>query len=203
MIADSAARRAETGTVTVSPGRALVTAPATFGRFAGDLIASDENTGQIWAVAPNGSRALVARSGLPHGGDTGVEGVAFVPPGFAAGGALYYADRATPDNPHAGTDSVLRLRAGELVGQGVREGDLLAATEGGAGMVAVRCAPACRVRPVVATPTSAHGEGHIVAVASRRAAAAGVPAAAIAAAGAAAALLAIGAVAWRRRSARR
>src|SRR5207248_7260897 len=56
----------------------VTVAPSTFGAFAGDLIASDENTGRIYAIAPNGRSALVARSGLPHGGDTGVESEAFV-----------------------------------------------------------------------------------------------------------------------------
>ena len=56
----------------------------------------------------------IARSGLATGQDIGVEGVGFVPPGFAGGGAAYFADRATSGNPHPGTDSLLRLDAGSL-----------------------------------------------------------------------------------------
>ena len=137
--------------------------PSSFGQFAGDLIAPDELSGIIWAIAPDGTSKQVVSSGLPKGGDIGVESVAFVPPGFAKGGYRYYADRATPGSPHPGTDHVLRLSSADLVAAGVQDGDLLAATEGGASMIDVRCDPVvCKVTTVVATPTSAHGEGHLV-----------------------------------------
>jgi hypothetical protein len=42
----------------------IVVAPATFGRFAGDLIAPDENSGRINAIAPDGRSRLVADSGI-------------------------------------------------------------------------------------------------------------------------------------------
>ena len=119
-------------------------------------------SGKIYAVAPDGTSTLVVSSGLPAGGDIGVESVAFVPAGFTRGGYLYYSDRATPGNPHPGTDHVLRLSSSDLVAAGVQEGDLLAATEGGASMIGVRCDPSCRVFTVVGTPTTAHGEGHLV-----------------------------------------
>ena len=141
----------------------LAVVPPSFGQFAGDLIAPDELSGTIWAIAPDGTSKQVVNSGLPKGGDIGVESVAFVPPGFAKGGYAYYADRATPGNPHPGTDHVLRISSDDLVAAGVQDGDLLAATEGGASMIDVRCDPvACKVTTVVATPTSAHGEGHLV-----------------------------------------
>ena len=44
-------------------------------------IAPSETTGQIWAIAPTGRSALVANSGLQHGGDIGVESEGFVPGG--------------------------------------------------------------------------------------------------------------------------
>jgi len=141
----------------------MAVAPETFGQFAGSLIAPDELSGVIWAIAPGGTPTQVVKSGLPKGGDIGVEGVAFVPSGFTArGGYVYYADRKTAGNPHPGTDSVLRLSSADLVEAGVKDGDLLAATEGGASMIAVRCDATCHVIPVVTTPTTAHGEGHIV-----------------------------------------
>jgi len=141
----------------------MAVAPETFGQFAGTLIAPDELSGVIWAITPVGTATQVVNSGLPKGGDIGVEGVAFVPSGFTArGGYVYYADRKTPGNPHPGTDSVLRLSSADLVAAGVEDGDLLAATEGGASMIAVRCDATCHVIPVVTTPTTAHGEGHIV-----------------------------------------
>src|SRR5438128_251729 len=140
----------------------LAVAPSSFGTFGGDLIAPDELSGRVYAIAPDGTVATVATPSLPTGGDIGVESLGFVPPGFMRGGAAYYADRKTSGNPHPGTDSVLRASSSVLAGAGVQEGDLLVATEGGAAMVAVRCAASCIVIPVIATPTTAHGEGHIV-----------------------------------------
>ena len=138
-------------------------APETFSVFAGSLIAPDENTGLIWAIAPDGSARQVVQSGLPKGGDIGVEAVAFVPPGFAArGGYVYFADRKTANNPHPGNDRVLRLSSADLVAAGVQDGDLLAATEGAASVIAVRCDTSCHVTTVMSAAGSAHGEGHLV-----------------------------------------
>ena len=129
----------------------LAVAPSSFGSFGGDLI------------APDGTVSVVTRPSLPTGGDIGVESVGFVPSGFmTSGGAAYLADRKTPGNPHPGTDAILRLSSTDLSAAGVRDGDLLVATEGGATMVAVRCAASCIVIPVVSAPTTAHGEGHVV-----------------------------------------
>jgi hypothetical protein len=140
----------------------LAVAPSGFGSFGGALIAPDELSGKIYAVNANGAVSIVARPALPIGGDIGVESVGFVPPGFMSrGGAVYYADRLTPRNAHLGTDAVLRLTSAQLAAAGVQDGDLVVATEGGATLVAVRCTSACRVIPVVAKATKAHGEGHI------------------------------------------
>ncbi|MCA1645174.1 MAG: hypothetical protein LC797_06790 [Chloroflexi bacterium] len=110
----------------------LAVAPATFGQFAGDLIAPDENTGQMWAIDPSGAAVLMSAPNLPTGGDTGVESVGFIPPGFTSGpgGFAYLADRGTPNNPFAGNDSLLRLDSAALVSAGVEDGDLLVSTEG-------------------------------------------------------------------------
>jgi hypothetical protein len=143
----------------------VAVAPAGFGAFAGDLIAPDELGGVIRAVRPDGSTEVVAQSGLPAGGDIGVEGVGFVPPGFAAGGSAFFADRATPGNPHPGTDSLLNLSADALLAAGVREGDLLAATEGAATAIAIRCTSSCQTLRVASGPAVAHGEGHLLVVA--------------------------------------
>ena len=140
----------------------LAVAPSTFGRFAGDLIAADELSGKIYAIDPAGKATQIAKPALPTGGDIGVESVGFVPAGFLTrGGFAYYADRATANNPHPGSDSILRLSSADLGAAGVREGDMLVATEGGAALLAVRCTNDCSVIPVVTTPTKAHGEGHI------------------------------------------
>jgi hypothetical protein len=138
----------------------ITVAPGTFGRFAGDLIASDENSGRIYAIAPSGRSALVARSGLPHGGDTGVESEAFIPAHGPFVALL--ADRGTPGNRHPGDDVVLRVSSAALFAAGARPGDLLDATEGGAKTVAVHCgAQTCTVKHVADGPAIAHPEGHI------------------------------------------
>ena len=137
-------------------------APSTFGSFAGALIAPDELSGKIYAIARDGKVSTVARPSLPTGGDIGVESLAFVPQGLLSrGGAAYYADRLTPGSPHPGSDHVLRLTSDNIAGAGVQEGDMLVATEGGASLIAIRCQSSCTTVPVVGAPTKAHGEGHI------------------------------------------
>jgi hypothetical protein len=140
-------------------------APATFGRFAGDLIASSETSGNLFAISPRGRSDLVAASGLPHGPDIGVESEGFVPAGSRD---ALVADRSTPGNRHPGDDEVLRLPAVALKAAGVRPGDLLVAAEGGALTDAIRCSAAgCRVRFVADGPAVAHAEGHIAFAGSR------------------------------------
>jgi hypothetical protein len=153
------------GNVQTITGRAprveggIAVAPSTFGRFGGDLIAPDEQGGRVFAITPRGRSLLVANSGLPHGGDIGVESAGFVPRGrFYA----VLADRLTPGNPHPGDDVLLRLGSAPLAAAGVRPGDLLVATEGGARTDAIRCGPrTCQVRHVADGPAIAHAEGHI------------------------------------------
>jgi hypothetical protein len=138
----------------------IVVAPPSFHGFAGDLIAPDELTGKLWAIAPAGGARLVATSDFPAGQDTGVESLGFVPPGGRPYRA-FMADRATPP---AATE-ILELGSGALRRAGVRGGDLLAATEGGALVDAISCrAGGCRVRKVATGPKVAHGEGHIAVV---------------------------------------
>jgi hypothetical protein len=138
----------------------IAVAPASFGRFAGDLVASDELGGGIYAITPRGRNLLVAASGLAHGGDTGVESEAFLP----ARGRFYalLADRRTPGNRHPGDNELLRASSAGLFAAGARAGDLLDATEGGAETVAIHCgARGCTVRHVADGPPVAHPEGHI------------------------------------------
>jgi hypothetical protein len=137
----------------------IVVAPATFGEFGGDLIAPNETSGRVYAVTPSGRVVILARSGLPAGGDIGVESAGFAP---AAAAAMYLADRFTPGNRHPGDDAILKLSAAGLARAGIRAGDLLVATEGGAKTIDVRCAATCAVRYVAAGPAIAHAEGHIV-----------------------------------------
>jgi hypothetical protein len=133
----------------------IAVAPGGFGRFGGDLIAPDEGSGLVYAVEPSGHVVTLVRSGLPHGGDIGVESAGFVPPGAAA---AYLADRFSAGNRHPGDNAILRLSLAGLA----RPGDLLVATEGGARTIDVRCAAVCTVRYVAAGPAIAHAEGHIV-----------------------------------------
>jgi hypothetical protein len=137
-------------------------APASFGRYAGDLIAPDEYSGRILAIDPQGGVHTVARSGLPSGADIGVESAGFAPPQFDRSHAAYLADRRSPGNPHPGTDSILRVSGPGLVRAGVHPGDLLVASEGGAKTIAVRCARTCSVRKIADGPATSHAEGHIV-----------------------------------------
>lgn len=137
-------------------------APASFGRYAGDLIAPDEYSGRVLAIDPQGAVHTVARSGLPSGADIGVESAGFVPPHFDRSQAAYLADRRSPGNPHPGTDSILRISGADLVRAGVRPGDLLVASEGGAKTIAVRCGRTCSVRKIADGPATSHAEGHIV-----------------------------------------
>jgi hypothetical protein len=143
----------------------LAVAPASFGAVAGDLIAPDENTGRLYAIDPGGVVTVVANSGLPSGGDTGVESEGFVPPGFMSGGSAYLADRGTPDNPFPGTDSLLRLSSGALASAGVEDGDLLVSTEGNGTTIGVRCSDTCTVTRVATGTPGGHIEGHLVLVA--------------------------------------
>ena len=137
----------------------IAVAPSSFGNFAGDLIFPDETSGKLFAVTPDGRSALVAVSGLPHGGDIGVESEGFVPIGSHD---AFAADRLTPGNRHPGDDAVLRLPAAALKAAGVRPSDLLVATEGGALTDAVSCSAAgCHTRFVATGPKVAHAEGHI------------------------------------------
>jgi hypothetical protein len=140
----------------------LAVAPAAFGPFGGDLIVPDEFSGNIYAISPNGTASIAAKSGLPVGGDIGVESVAFVPQGFTRGGEAYYADRSTPNNAHPGTDSLLRMSAADLAAAAVHDGDMLAAAEGGATMIDVSCQATCHVMSVTEAASKSHGEGHIV-----------------------------------------
>ena len=147
----------------------MAVAPRSFGRFGGRLIAVDELGGAIYAFKPDGSATTVARPTLPTGGDIGIEALGFVPR-LKPNGAAYLADRGVPGNPHPGTDSILRLTAAQLGTVGVRAGDLLVATEGGAETIAVRCrrGKPCSVRRIGSGPSVAHAEGHISFLGTRR-----------------------------------
>jgi hypothetical protein len=140
----------------------IVVAPPSFGHFGGDLIAPDELSGRILAIAPSGRARLVAESGIPHGGDIGVESAGFVPRGFGPGWSAHLADRGSQRNPHPGDDAILSLGGRSVLRARVRPGDLLVAGEGGAQTVAVRCRTTCSVTHVADGPTAAHAEGHIV-----------------------------------------
>ena len=140
----------------------LSVAPAHFGSFAGDLVAPDENSGAMLAISASGRSSVMTNSGIQHGGDIGVESAAFVPAGFTQGGRALVADRATANNPHPGTDSILSLSSAVLAAAGVRDGDLLVSAEGGAVTIDVRCQASCSVRTIVPNGTTAHIEGHLL-----------------------------------------
>ncbi|MGA9856853.1 MAG: hypothetical protein WBQ18_03270 [Solirubrobacteraceae bacterium] len=137
----------------------IAVAPMSFGRFGGDLIAPDELTGRIWAIGPDGSATLLARSRLARGQDVGSESEGFVPAGYRD---ALVADRRTVGNRHPGDDLILGLSHTALRAAGVRAGDLLVVSEGGAQTIAVRCRSSCRVAHIADGPRIAHIEGHVV-----------------------------------------
>jgi hypothetical protein len=139
-------------------------APRGFGKFGGALVVPDELSGRLLALTPDGKSALIVDPGLAAGLDTGVESAGFVPAGFlGAGGHAYLADRGTANNPHPGTDTLLRLDAAQLKAAGVLEGDLLVATEGGGRTVVVHCpaSGACTSRTAGLASAGGHIEGHL------------------------------------------
>jgi hypothetical protein len=138
----------------------VAVAPASFGRFGGDLIAPDELSGRLYAIAPGGSVRQLAVSPTPHGQDVGVESEGFLPRRF---GAALVADRLTRRNRHPGDDLILSLSRSALLAGGARSGDLLVVGEGGAATIAVSCgASACHVHRIADGPPEAHVEGHVV-----------------------------------------
>lgn len=137
----------------------IAVAPSSFGRFAGDLIAPDELSGTVYAFAPSGHASVVADSGLPHGQDIGVESEGFVPARF---GDALVADRGTPGNRHPGDNAILGLSHRDLLAAGVRIGDLLVVSEGGAATIDIACGRSCSVRRIASGPAIAHIEGHVV-----------------------------------------
>jgi hypothetical protein len=145
----------------------LAVAPASFGTHGGELIAPDENSGAMLAIGAGGQSAILVASGIAHGGDIGVESAAFVQPGFTAGGTAYIADRGTANNPHPGTDTILRMSSADIAAAGMRDGDLLVVAEGGAVTIDVRCGTTCTTTTIIPTATTAHIEGHLILVANQ------------------------------------
>jgi len=150
------------GTVDARLEGGIAVAPRGFGAFGKQLVAASEGSGSIYAVSPEGQLRVVAASGVPRGGDIGVESVGFVPATGAH--AAYLADRGTPRSgkPHPGTDSILRLNATPLSAAQLNPGDVLVATEGAATVVHVHCEGRCVTTVAAIGPAPAHGEGHLL-----------------------------------------
>jgi hypothetical protein len=140
----------------------MAVAPRRFGRFGGRFIAADENGGDLVAFDRKGRAHTLVAAGLPAGGDIGVESIGFIPPRAGRNDMALLADRGGQAEPHPGDDALLGVRVGDLLRAGAKRGDLVAATEGGAQTIAVRCPRACRVKHVADGPATAHAEGHIV-----------------------------------------
>jgi hypothetical protein len=139
----------------------MVVAPRSFGRFGGQLITADENSGIIYAVSPSGSWRVVAPTGLPAGGDVGVESLGFFPTAAASFPTAYVAS-AQGATIGSGSNSILSISPNGLRRAGLRPGDLLAANETAGTAVRVRCAKTCSVVRVADGPPTAHVEGHII-----------------------------------------
>jgi len=151
---------AQTPSTHVEGGMAV--APRSFGRFGGRFVAADEDGGDLVVFDRRGRAHTLVASGLPKGGDIGVESVGFIPERGPANALALLADRGGQAEPHPGDDAFLGVTVGDLLRAGARRGDLLAATEGGAQTIAVRCPRTCHVRHVADGPATAHAEGHIV-----------------------------------------
>ncbi|HEX3622876.1 MAG TPA: hypothetical protein VHT97_11220 [Acidimicrobiales bacterium] len=139
-------------------------APQTFGSHGGDLIGVDENTGDVVFIRYDGTSGVLISSGLPTGGDVGVESLGFVPTDFInRGGTAYMTDRKSPGAPTEGTDNIWRLNRDALSRVGIDDDDLIVSTEGGGRTVIVRCRETCRILQLGQAP-NAHVEGHITVV---------------------------------------
>jgi hypothetical protein len=142
----------------------MAVATQTFGDHGGDLIGVDENSGDIVFIRYDGTNGVLVKSGLPAGGDVGVESVGFIPDNFIArGGDAYVADRRSPGSPTEGTDHIWRLTGQALQQVAIDDNDLLVSTEGGGRTIIVRCRQTCRILPV-GQAGNAHVEGHITVV---------------------------------------
>jgi len=141
----------------------LAVAPSTFGKFAGDLIAQMSFPERCTRSHPTEHRRWSRRRTTRTAGTSESRRLVFIPDLDLASATVYYADRATPGNPHPGTDNLLALDGADLARAGGAPGDLLIRTEGGAGLVAVRCdLISCRATSIILDNGTSHGEGHIV-----------------------------------------
>jgi hypothetical protein len=145
----------------------IAVAPKSFGRFAGDLVAADEVSGNVLAFDSHGEVRLVVSSGLPAGGDIGVEALGFVRAPVGGRSSAYLADLGSPGSPTPGTDSLLVRRGASLRAARLRVGDLVTATEASARTLVIRCARRCTLRRIGIGPSAAHAEGHITVVSGR------------------------------------
>ena len=117
-------------------------------------------------LGPGGRVRLVAESGLPAGGDIGVESVGFVPPKLGRRGAAYLADMGAPGSPTSGSDSLLIL-----TGTSLSRANFAPASWSSRPRQVRRQSPSaaqrCTIRRVADGPTVAHAEGHITFVPRR------------------------------------
>ena len=138
----------------------IAVAPASFGRYGGDLVAPVKPEG---ASSPSGQTAQWSRSGYPAC-RTAATSASRAP-------ALCRSDSApaTPPISPTGSPRQQAPRHGqhsappgqELINAGDRPGDLLVATEASARTIVVRCASSCTARYIAADPAVTHAEGHI------------------------------------------
>jgi len=139
----------------------MAVAPQLFGEHGGDLIGVDGDSGDVVFIRYDGTHGVLVASGLPAGGDVGLEAVGFVPPEFLQrGGIAYLADRGSSGSPPEGTDGIRRLTEDVLRGVGIDNNDLVLATEAGGRTAVVRCRLTCRVLPLGGAP-GARVKGHI------------------------------------------
>ena len=141
----------------------MAVAPQMFGDHGGDLIAADENSGDLVFIRYDGTSGVLIHPDLPTGPDIGVESLGFIPPGFIGrGGDAYVSDRRSPGSPTEGTDAIWLLTADQFSQVAIDENDLVVVTETGKTTI-VRCRATCRTFPF-GDAAGAHIEGHVTVV---------------------------------------
>ena len=129
-------------------------APQLFGNHGGDLIAADENSGDVIFIRFDGTSGVLIRPDLPAGPDVGIASVGFTAPGFIGRGGTAYV---------AGTDAIWRVTPEEFSQVRIDENDLIVTTQAGGKTAVVRCRATCRTFPF-GDAAGARIEGHVTVV---------------------------------------
>lgn len=130
----------------------MAVATQLFGQHGGDLIGTDEVSGDLVFIRFDGTSGILFNPGLPAGAGVGVAGLGFIPPDFIRrDGTAYVAEPAT--------GGIWRITPEAFSFVAIDENDLIVATGTGQTVV-VRCRMTCRAMPMADAP-GAGFQGHI------------------------------------------